>query len=89
MLFTAKLNPYIIIPLYSLALIMHLRCGLLSTVVVLILAQSFLSSVREALEMISWVKSWLIPQLSACEDGAVGPLVRCCLFLIVRPYVPL
>ena len=41
MLFTAKLNPYIIIPLYSLALIMHLRCGLLSTVVVLILAQSF------------------------------------------------
>ena len=41
MLFPAKLNPYIIIPLYSLALIMHLRRGLLSTVVVLILALSF------------------------------------------------
>ncbi len=41
MLFTAKLNPYVIIPLYSFALIVHLRCGLLSTVVVLILALSF------------------------------------------------
>ncbi len=53
MLFSAKLNPYIIIPLYSLALIMHLRCGLLSTVVVLILALSFPPSVREALEKMS------------------------------------
>ena len=50
MLFTAKLNPYIIIPLYSLALIVHLRCGLLSTVVVLILAQSFPSPEEEFLE---------------------------------------
>nr|BAD33702.1 hypothetical protein [Oryza sativa Japonica Group]BAD34170.1 hypothetical protein [Oryza sativa Japonica Group] len=26
--------------------------------------------VREALEKMSLVESWLIPQLSACEDGA-------------------
>ncbi len=39
MLFTAKPNPYTITPLYSFALIVHLRCGLLSTAVVLILAQ--------------------------------------------------
>ncbi|BAD73238.1 cell wall protein-like [Oryza sativa Japonica Group] len=43
------------------------------------------AEVREALEKKSYVESWLIPHLSACEDGAVGPLVRCCLFFIVRP----
>ena len=80
----------IIIPLYPLALIMHLPvwlaeyCGCTHSCSIFLPPFSKRSFEEDVLGGVL-----AYTQLSTCEDGAVGPQVRCCLFLFVRPEVPL